>query len=122
MAYQILLPVQILEAESMAASIASGAVEVKNQDNIGIQLKWTGAPVGTLGVQVSSDYLEDSQGNILNAGNWVALPLSPAITAAGAPDDAYIDLNQLSAMYVRVTYTRTSGTGALSAIVVGKAV
>lgn len=122
MAYQLLQPVAVFSAQSMASSLNSPAVEIKLQDNIGVQLKWTGAPVGTLGVQVSSDYLEDSQGNILNAGNWVSLPLSPAITAAGAPDDAYIDLNQLSAMYVRVTYTRTSGTGALSAIVVGKAV
>lgn len=122
MAYNLLKPVQILSAESMGADITSGPVEIRNQDNIGLQLKWTGTPTGDFSAQISSDYLEDAEGNVLNAGNWVTLPLSPAIAAAGSADDAYIDLNQMSAMYVRLVYTRSSGTGALSVIVVGKGI
>ncbi len=122
MSYNVLYPVQVFNSVSMATSSTSHAVEVINQDNIGIQLHWTGTPTGTFSVQVSSDYSQDYLGNIQNAGHWIALPLSPAITAAGSPDDAYIDLNQLSAMYVRVVYTAVSGSGTLTGYVVAKGV
>jgi len=106
----------------MASSIASTIVEVKNQDNIGIQLHWTGAPVGDFYFQISSNYAQDIEGNVTNPGNWVVLPVSPAIVASGTPDDAYVDLNQLSAMYVQVVYTAASGSGTLNAIITAKGV
>jgi len=122
MAYNILFPVHIFNAASMATSLTSPVVEIRNQDNVGIQLHWTGAPVGDFDFQISSDHAQDSQGNVTNAGNWVSLPLSPAISAAGSADDAYVDLNQMSAMYCRVVYTRTSGTGSLSGVIVAKGI
>lgn len=122
MAYQIQKSYQIITSGNMAASITSAAQEIQYQDNIGIQLNWSGAPVGTFSVQISMDHKEDIEGNIVTAGNWITLPLSPAITASGTPDTAYIDLNQQSAPYVRVVYTRTSGTGTLNAFVTGKAI
>lgn len=122
MAYNLLFPVHVFNAASMATSLTSPVVEIRNQDNVGIQLHWTGAPVGDFDFQISSDHAQDSQGNVTNAGNWVSLPLSPAISAAGSADDAYIDLNQMSAMYCRVVYTRTSGTGSLSGVIVAKGI
>jgi hypothetical protein len=122
MSYNLLNPVHIVVAQSMTGNITSAAVEVKQQDNIGVQLNWTGTPTGTFGVQVSMDYYQDLEGNIVNPGNWTALPLNPAILATGSPNTAYIDLNQLSTPYVRVTYTATSGTGTLDAFVNGKGV
>lgn len=122
MAYNLLKPVTIINAVSMASSITSSVVEIKNQDNIGIQLNWTGTPVGTFAVQVSSDYLQDTEGNVMNAGNWITLPISPSIAAAGSADSAFVDVNQTSAQYMRVVYTRTSGTGTLTGIAVGKGV
>jgi len=122
MAYNLLFPVHIFNAASMATSLTSPVVEIRNQDNVGIQLHWTGAPVGDFDFQISSDHAQDSQGNVTNAGNWVSLPLSPAISAAGSADDAYVDLNQMSAMYCRVVYTRTSGTGSLSGVIVAKGI
>lgn len=122
MAYNLLRPVTLFSAQSMASSLTSTAVEVKNQDNVGFQLHWTGSPTGTFSVQVSSDHMQDIEGNITVPGNWITLPLSPGIVASGAPDDAYIDLNQLSAQYVRVVYTAASGTGSLTAIAVAKGV
>lgn len=122
MAYNLLFPVHIFNTASMATSLTSPVVEIRNQDNVGIQLHWTGAPVGDFDFQVSSDHVQDSQGNVTNAGNWVSLPLSPAISAAGSADDAYVDLNQMSAMYCRVVYTRTSGTGSLSGVIVAKGI
>lgn len=122
MAYNLLLPVHVITNGSMAGNITSAVVEIKNQDNIGIQMIWTGAPVGTFAVQVSMTFQEDSFGNVTNPGTWTSIPLTPAITAAGSGDNAYIDLNQLSAPYVRVVYTRTSGTGTLNAFIDGKGV
>ncbi len=120
MAYNILKPVQLISAGDMSGSITSGAVEIMLQDNVGIQLKWTGTPTGSFDVQISSDHLQGIDGQV--AGNWISLPLSPAISAAGSPDVAYIDLNQMSARYLRVVYNRTGGTGSLDCIVVGKGI
>lgn len=122
MAYNLLFPDHIIVAGDMSASITGPAMEVRNQDNIGFQLNWTGAPVGTFQVQISSDHKQDANGNITVAGNWVTLPLSPAITASGTPDTAYIDINQTSASYIRVNYTRVSGTGTLDAFITAKGV
>lgn len=113
MAYNLLSPIHLISAASMTTTITSPAVEVKLQDNVGFQLHWTGAPVGTFQFQVSMDHKEDMEGNIQVAGHWITLPVTPAIVAAGVADDAYVDLNQLSAIYARVVYTFTSGTGTL---------
>jgi len=122
MSYNLLNPVHIIQAQSMASNITSAAQEVKSQDNIGVQFNWTGSAVGVFGVQVSMDYYQDLEGNIVNPGNWTTIPLSPGVVAAGSSSTAYIDLNQLSAPYIRVTYTATSGTGVLNAFINAKGV
>lgn len=122
MAYNLLKPVHVIVATSMATSITSPIVEVRNQDNVGIQMHWTGTPVGTFAFQVSMDHQQDMEGNVTVAGNWITIPVSPAITASGSADDAYVDINQVSAMYFRLVYTRTSGTGTLDAYVAAKGV
>lgn len=111
---------QLITAGDMsAASLTSPVTNIQFLDNIGIQLSWTGSPVGTFTVQVSADYNQDSLGNVLAAGHWVTLtlPTSPT-TASGSP--IYLDLNQLSAPWIRVVYTKTSGTGSLSAFITAK--
>ena len=107
---------QIITDGNMAADITSLVTSIQYLDNIGIQLKWTGTgtPIGDIKIQVSANYQRDDQGNVLVAGDWVDLNLSPAPAAASVAGGAYIDLNQLSAPYIRVFYDRTSGgTGAL---------
>lgn len=122
MSYNLLNPVRIINAQSMATSITSNPVEVKNQDNVGIQMHWTGNPSGTFEFQASENYLEDAEGNVRNAGDWVTLPVAPPIVAAGTADDAMVDLNNLSVPYVRIKYTAGSGAGTLDAYVAGKGV
>lgn len=100
--------------------ITSSAVEIINLDNVFLQLHFTGTPTGTFSVQVSSDHDQDPNGNVIVAGNWISLVLSPSPVAAGASGDIGIDLNQLGASYLRVVYTNASGTGVLSAVVSGK--
>ena len=105
-----------------SATLTSSVVEIRNQDNVGIQLSWTGTAVGTFAVQISINHAEDANGNVTVAGDWVPLTLSPSIAAAGSADSAIIDLNQMSASYIRVVYTRSSGTGTLNAYITAKGI
>src|ERR1700677_1339676 len=114
MAYNVLYPVVIVSAASMTTNVTSTVVETRNQDNIGFQLNWTGTPVGTFSFQVSMDYFQDLNGNVVNPGNWTTLPVTPAITAAGSANTAYVDINQTSSPYMRVVYTAGSSTGTLT--------
>lgn len=105
----------------MAGDITSAVTNIQHMDNIGIQLNFTGsAPVGTFTVEVSIDYEQDDQGNVITAGNWISVTLDPIPAAAGAADNIYIDLNQLSAPWIRVKYDRDSGTGTLNGYITGK--
>jgi hypothetical protein len=110
----------LVEAGDLSSDFISRALEIKYMDNIGIQLKWTGNPVGLFSVQVSANYKEDINHNVINPGDWVSIPASPLITGNGVPDLAYIDINELSSLYLRIKFTRTSGTGVLNCIAVGK--
>lgn len=106
----------------MATNITSPVIKCANLDNVAIQLDWTGTPTGVFAVQTSVDHAEDNLGNPSVVGTWINIPLSAAITASGAPDDAHISLNQLPGSYIRVVYTATSGAGTLSMYVAGKGI
>lgn len=116
----ILKPFQIITNGDMStASITSRVTSIQYLDNICIELFWTGSPVGTFAVQGSLDYAQDEFGNVTNTGHWVPMALNPSpSTAAGSP--ILIDMNQLSFPYIRVIYTKTSGTGTLQGYVGGK--
>lgn len=113
---------QNVTAGDMSASITSPATNIQFLDNVGVQLHFTGTPTGAFSVEVSMDHEQDSQGVVSNAGNWVALPLSPSPVASGAAGDIYIDMNQLSAPWIRTVYTRTSSTGTLASYISAKEV
>ena len=114
----------------MAGNLTSQVTTIQFLDNLGLQLDWTGSPVGSFQVQVSADYSQDIMGNVLNAGNWSPIileyiPTGGTLTIAtsiptpvGSP--IYVDLNQTSAPYIRVVYTSSSGTGTLNAYITAK--
>lgn len=107
----------------MASTITSSVTNINYLDNIGIQLNNSGSPSGAFAVQISADYAQDEFGNVQNAGNWTALTLSPAPTvSAGSPSTIYIDMNQLSAPWIRVVYTPSGGSGTLNAFITAKAI
>lgn len=110
----------ITAGDMSAASITSAVTNIETHDNIAIQLNFTGTPVGTFAVEVSVDYERDSHGNVIDSGTWVPITLSPAPAAAGADGSILIDLNQLASPWIRVVYTKTSGTGSLDAFISAK--
>jgi hypothetical protein len=108
---------------NMASAITSPVTSIEFLDNIGMQLNFTGSPTGIAQVQVSLDYNQDINGNVINPGNWVPV-VFPSIgsdisLSSGSP--IFIDLNQLSAPYVRLYYSG-GGTGVLNAYVGGKVI
>lgn len=116
-----LLSYKLISAGDMSGNLASPATNIQFLDNIGIQANVvSGTPTGVLQVQVSADYLEDNNHNILNAGHWVSLTPAQQSLTAGAPAQTYFDLNQLSSPWVRLIYTRTSGSGSLDAFITAK--
>lgn len=108
----------------MSADITSPVTDIRFIDNVALLLKWTGTPVGTFAVQGSVDYVAalPNASRVANAGTWTSLTLSPTPSAAGSADHVLIDLPALGFPFIRVVYTRTSGTGTLTMYISGKAV
>jgi hypothetical protein len=95
----------------MAASFNGTPSNIEFFDNIGIQLLWNGAsPGGTIGVQVSVDFDPRFPTN----ATWTPLQTTPGtaltVSPGGTAGNAYLDLNQLSAPWVQVTYTTAGGS------------
>jgi hypothetical protein len=112
---KVLKKAKVINAGDMSGNLTSSAVDIEFLDNIGVQFNFTGTPTGTFDVQISMDYNTQT-----GAGNWISLVFSTAPAASGSANQIYIDMNQMSAPYMRVKYTATSGTGSLDAFVCGK--
>lgn len=107
------------------ATVTSTVSNIQFMDNIGIQVNiLSGSPTGTFDVQISADHKEINQGGVPVVsvpGNWVSIGSAyQATITAGSPSNVYFDLNQLSAPYVRLLWTKTSGTGTFESYIVGK--
>lgn len=105
-------PITILEAGDMTGDLTSSVLEkLMGFDNFGIQFIWTGTPEGEFFVDIS-----------LNGIDWTALPLSPAPAAIGVADNAYVEINQSTAKYLRCRYVATASTGVLNILISQKMV
>lgn len=111
MSRKLVYTAEVASAQNLGASFDSNPIKIQYLDNVGIQCNFSGSPVGTLSIQVSADYQQDLQGNVINAGHWVTLQSTSTALTVGSP--IYFDLTQLSAPWVRVDFVRTSGTGSM---------
>ncbi len=121
----VIKPFQIFVDVSMADDAASIPTNIQWLDNVSVQLNWTGNAQGDFEIQASLDYLpsgDPTNNKVANAGNWVAIPLDQFVLAAGSADVALIDLNEIPFPWIRVVYTRTTGTGTLNGYIVAKAI
>lgn len=107
----------ITSGDMSQSTITSTITNIEYLDNIGAQANYTGSPVGTLSVQVSLDHAQDQNGNVTVAGSWAQIT-SAAIPGSTTP--IIFDLNQLSAPWMRIVYTKISGTGTLDVFITGK--
>lgn len=102
----------ITNGDMSQATVTSTYADIRYLDNVGIQVKWTSASaVGVITVECSDNYNPDK--NI--TGSWVALTFSPALTQPASNNGEYlININQCPHAWIRVVYTKTSGTGTLN--------
>ena len=115
-----LAPYQIITQGDMSGNLTSAVTTIKYLDNVAIQLNAVGSMVGNFSVEGSLDYEQDQYGNVVNAGNWIPLVLSPAPAVSGADKQILIDLFSLSFPNIRVSYAATSGAGTLDAYISAK--
>lgn len=119
----VLKKYQTVTNGDMSGNITSSITALAYLDNVGYQFNISGTPTGTLQVQVSADHAQDEFGNVTVAGNWVPLTFNGSanvVITAGSPSPIYLDLNQLSAPWIRAVYTATSGSGTLNAFITAK--
>lgn len=102
----------------MAQSITGTPTYLGHICNFAIQLVFTGLPVGSFKLQVSSDEGSPTQaapGNYANVTHWSDVAGSTqAITAAGTHMWEVADSGNC---WVRFVYTRVSGTGTLTSAI-----
>jgi hypothetical protein len=96
----IVASLQPVTAASMAATITSDPIDTNVYDRASIQAVWTGTPTGAIKLQQSND-----------GANWSEFTGTEQPVAGTA--DNFTWLFDTASAFVRVVYTRTSGTGVL---------
>ena len=84
-------------------TIYTNIIPISRIDNTGIEVAWTGNPVGTLSVIVSC-----------SGNNWSALTFTFQ-QPAGSAGNMYLNLTDLGGGFLMLAYTNTSGSGTISA-------
>ena len=104
----------VLSAADLASSQTSAPINLYQVYMYSIQSVITGSPVGSIKLQVSNDYnIPQTPNGAPTPTNWTDVATS--VTAInGATSILWEDPNT-SYAWVRVVYTKTSGTGSLSA-------
>lgn len=115
-------PVQLANAASMGASINSKGMELFQGFVYSIQAIWTGASAaGTIKIQVSNDNVppvqyssmgDDASNPSARVINWIDYPATDQ-TISG-PGQFMWNFSDTGYAWVRVVFTRASGTGSLT--------
>lgn len=103
----------LFDSTNMAsATCKTNAILLDQIYGLSISLVWTGSPVGTLTLEASNDIV--TAGNT-QPTNWDTITGSTlAITGA---DHVTYNINGSFYKYIRVKYTKTSGTGTITVAV-----
>lgn len=105
----------LFDTQSVAASVNSLAVPCANLDYVYIQIASnTGTHVGTLAVQTSADGVTWTDRQFVNTSTG-ASATSIALASGVANADTVV-IDPMGALYLRLAYTASSGTGTLTAI------
>lgn len=97
-------------AMSGTNTITSLPTNIANLDNVGLQIYWTGTPVGTITVSCSP-----------NDVRYDDLTFNPSITQpAGSAGGYLISLNQIPFPFIKVKYVNASGAGNLTVFITAK--
>ena len=84
---------------------------ITRADNIGLEITWTGTPVGTIQIMCS-----------VSGTTFYALTFNPALTQPAGTGGGYlIDITMQPFRYFMVQYTNSSGSGTLTTWLQAKA-
>lgn len=118
--------VPIMTNLSMATGQTSIGMDVSQYAIGAIQAEWTGSPVGTLELQISTDIVPISTttdipigpnpaGNVVNWSVYTA-----SIQSVSGPGNFLWNMNFLGFRWVQLVWIPTSGTGIINATFCGK--
>lgn len=117
----ILPPFLVITNGNMSSNITSISTIIQNLSMLSYAVTWSGTtPVGTVSVQASNDYSQNSDGSISNPGTWNTLPLSSTTTVSGNTGNGFIDIDAQAGYALRFVYTAGSGTGSMNVTASGK--
>lgn len=104
------------EGDMSLASITSDTINLENILYLAIQAIWTGTPTGTIKLQGSCDTGTTIAGNTEGAGvsNWTDIA-SATLAPGGSASSGFIELKETGMKWARLVYTRSGGSGALTA-------
>lgn len=111
----VLKPVKFISAQDLSSSFTANLPSTLQVDLVGIQLNYTGSPVGIIEVQGSLDNVNFSSMLLSVNGSSATSIAIPTNTSPIA-----IDLYGSAMPYLRIKYTRTSGTGSMDGFVTYK--
>jgi len=104
--YRLVTGIVLLDAGSMGATISSAPLEIKGYTSASIHFKWiglSGSAIGEFKIEASPDGITD----------WKDMGISITGAASDNSNDL-VDFQRIGVPYIRLTYTRTSGTGTLT--------
>jgi Flp pilus assembly protein TadG len=94
----------IAGAMTGTSTIYTNILGLRQTDNQGIELTWTGTPTGTISVMVSNSGI-----------NFYALTFSPPLSQPGGSAGGYvISLTAIPFQYMFLQYVNASGTGTIT--------
>lgn len=117
--------VQIITSGDMSGSLTSIGIDLQQLVLGSVQAVWSGgsSPVGDLTLEVSNDIVQVSLGTnpAANVSNWITYTGSTQ-SVSGNTGSAMYNITDMGYRWLRLKYTRTSGSGTLNAIFFGKGV
>lgn len=102
-------------AHSLGASFQTSATSLQYLDRALLTILCTGSPTGTVSVQISNNY------NVNNpsAADWFDMPISlNALT--GSAQNYVVEISETAAPWIRISFSYTSGSGSMTAVVTAK--
>lgn len=94
-------PHKLINNGDMAASIVSEPMNIERFDNVGMQVKWSGAPVGEFKIEASMDEVNFND-------------ITPSVMNTTGSNPFLLNLIQCPYRHLIFKYNRTSGTGSLN--------
>lgn len=86
-------------------TIYTNILGLRQSDNQGIEITWTGTPTGTFSVMVSNSGI-----------NWYALTYNPALTQPSGSAGGFVIANiGIPFQYCYLQYVNSTGTGTITA-------